>query len=97
VKKKLGVAFSPEFCATGVVLTGGTSKLPGIVDAAARVFDVAAHAGEAPSWINENLRDPGYHTALGLLYCGIASQSEQAAVRRRGGFFSGMKRLFTHA
>lgn len=97
VKKKLGVAFAPEFCATGVVLTGGTSKLPGIVDAAARVFDVPAHAGEAPTWINENLRDPGYHTALGLLYCGIASQSEQAAVRRRGGFFSGMKRLFSHA
>lgn len=98
VKKKLGSAFSPETCASGVVLTGGTAKLAGIADAAAKVFGVPAHLGEAPTWVSENLRDPGYHTALGLLYYGISAPSEKNLPSRRGSsFLTGMKRLFTHA
>jgi cell division protein FtsA len=98
VRKKLGTSFSPETCAAGVVLTGGAAKLSGIVDAAAKVFGVAAHLGEAPTWVSENLRDPGYHTALGLLYYGVSSQAERATpARRSGGFLTGVKRLFANA
>jgi cell division protein FtsA len=98
VKKKLGNAFSVETCAAGVVLTGGTAKLPGIAEAASKIFGTAAHLGEAPAWVNENMRDPGYHTALGLLYYGVSSQSEKAQpARRSGGFFTGVKRLFANA
>jgi len=79
-----------------VVLTGGTSKLPGIAEAAAKVFGVTARLGEAPGYIVENLRDPGYSTALGLLYFGLNSSAEAAASgrRRNTGFFS---RLFANA
>ncbi len=95
VKKKLGTAFSPETCAAGVVLTGGTAKLTGIADAAAKVFGVPAHLGETPAWVAENLRDPGYNTALGLLYYGVNSQTERAATqRRKGGFLQSVSRLF---
>ena len=95
VKKKLGNAFTPETCASGVVLTGGTAKLAGIADAAAKIFGVPAHLGEAPTWVSENLRDPGYHTALGLLYYGVNAQAEKnSGVRRKSGFLSGMKKLF---
>jgi len=95
VRRKLGSAFSPDLCASGVVLTGGTAKLAGLADVAARVFGVPAHLGETPTWINENMRDPGYHTALGLLYYGVSSQVEKAGLPRRGGgFLTGMKRLF---
>jgi cell division protein FtsA len=98
VKKKLGNAFTPETCASGIVLTGGTAKLAGIAEAAAKVFGVPAHLGEAPTWVNENLRDPGYHTALGLLYYGVSAQAEKALpARRSGGFLTGMKRLFANA
>lgn len=98
VKRKLGSAFSPETCASGVVLTGGTAKLAGITDAASKIFGVPAHLGEAPTWVNENLRDPGYHTALGLLYYGVNSHAERnAPARRSGGFLTGMKRLFANA
>jgi cell division protein FtsA len=98
VKKKLGNAFSPENCAAGVVLTGGTAKLPGITEAAAKVFGVPAHVGETPNWVHENMRDPIYHTALGVLYVGVNAQAEKIApMRRSGGFFSGMKRLFANA
>ncbi len=95
VKKKLGSAFSPETCAAGVVLTGGTAKLAGIAETAAKVFGVPAHLGETPSWVAENLRDPANNTALGLLYYGVSSQNERAlSARRRGGFLSNVKRLF---
>jgi len=98
VRKKLGNAFSPEMCAAGVVLTGGTAKLPGIAEAAAKVFGVPAHLGETPAWVAENLRDPGCNTALGLLYYGVSAQNERGpAPRRSGGFLSGMKRLFANA
>jgi cell division protein FtsA len=98
VRKKLGSSFSPDLCAAGVVLTGGTARLVGIAEAAAKVFGVPAHLGEAPTWVSENLRDPGYHTALGLLYYGVSSQAEKAApVRRTGGFLTGVKRLFANA
>ncbi|MBP6506040.1 MAG: cell division protein FtsA [Opitutaceae bacterium] len=95
VKKKLGGAFTPDTCAAGVVLTGGTAKLSGIAETAAKVFGVPAHLGETPGWVAENLRDPGYNTALGLLYYGVSSQSERLVTqRRKGGFFQAVNRLF---
>jgi cell division protein FtsA len=98
VKKKLGQSFSVESCAAGVVLTGGTAKLPAIAECAAKVFGTSAHLGEAPSWVADNLRDPGYHTALGVLYYGVNAQAESAGgVRRRGGFLRGVTRLFANA
>lgn len=83
VRKKLGAAFSPEKTAAGVILTGGTAKLPGIDEAAARVFGVQARLGEAPGWVAENLRDPGFSSVLGLLQYGLSSRTDLAAPRRR--------------
>ncbi|HVU36610.1 MAG TPA: cell division protein FtsA [Opitutaceae bacterium] len=98
VKKKLGASFSPETCSAGVVLTGGTAKLAGIADAAAKIFGVPAHLGDTPTWVAENMRDPGYHTALGLLYYGINASADRAGSgRRSGGFLSNVKRLFATA
>jgi cell division protein FtsA len=89
VRKKLGPSFAPEKIPAGVVLTGGTAKLPGITDAAAKVFGVPARLGEAPAWVSENLRDPAYSTALGLLHFTLSAQAERAsAPRRRAGLFS---------
>jgi cell division protein FtsA len=92
VRKKLGGAFTPETCSAGVVLSGGTAKLAGIAETAAHVFGVPAHLGETPGWVAENLRDPGYNTALGVLYYGVNSRADRSdAPRRKAGFFS---RLF---
>jgi cell division protein FtsA len=96
VKKKLGNAFAPETCAAGVVLTGGTAKLAGLADVAGKIFGVPAHLGEAPTWVSENLRDPGYHTGLGLLYYGVSAQAEKPApARRGGGFVKSLQRIFS--
>ncbi|MEI6463140.1 MAG: cell division protein FtsA [Verrucomicrobiota bacterium] len=98
VKKKLGSSFSPQTCASGVVLTGGTAKLAGIAETAAKVFGVPAHLGEAPTWISENLRDPSYHTALGLLYYGVNAKAEKTkSPRRRGGLLESVTRLFAQS
>ncbi|MEN9634951.1 MAG: hypothetical protein RL077_3355 [Verrucomicrobiota bacterium] len=98
VKKKLGNAFSPETCSAGVVLTGGTAKLAGITEVATGVFGVPAHLGEAPRWVSEHLRDPSYHTALGLLYYGVISRVEAfTPVRRGSGFIEACKRLFANS
>lgn len=95
VKKKLGAGFSPESCAAGVVLTGGAAKLPALAECAAKVFGVPAHLGEPPTWISDNLRDPGYHTALGLLYYGVQAHAERVGPsRKRGGLLSGLSRIF---
>lgn len=92
VKKKLGPAFDSERLGAGVVLTGGTSKLPGIAEAAGKVFGVSAHLSEAPSWVSENLRDPSFSTVLGLLHYGLSSRPEVPTARSRS---SGLlKKLF---
>ena len=93
VRQKLGASFAPEKIPAGVVLTGGTAKLPGITEAAAKVFGTSARLGEAPSWIGDNLRDPGYSTALGLLHFSLNAQVDRANAPRR----SLLSKLFAHA
>lgn len=98
VKQKLGGAFSPDTCSSGIVLTGGTAKLAGLAEAAAKVFNVPVHLGETPAWVAENLRDPAYNTALGILYYGVSAQSEKfSAPRRRSGFLRNISRLFANS
>lgn len=92
VRKKLGQAFAPERCAAGVVLAGGTSKLPGLAEAAAKVFGVAVHLGELPGAVDEKLRDPSYATVTGLLNYGAQARAGAPAPRRSGTSF--IKKLF---
>jgi cell division protein FtsA len=98
VKRKLGPAFSPEECTAGIVLTGGGAKLPAIADCASKVFGTQARLGEAPQWVAENLRDPGYHTALGVLYYGVNSLSgSSSSSGRKGGLLRSFSRLFAQS
>jgi len=94
VRKKLGPAFSPELTPAGVVLTGGSARLAGLDEAAAKVFGIPARLGEAPSWVSDELRDPGFSTALGLLYYGLNSQADRPAQRRTPGWLANLRRLF---
>jgi len=68
VKTRLGEAFVPERTTAGIVITGGTSKLPGIAQMAADVFGVPARLGGPPSSVIEPLRDPSYSTVVGLFH-----------------------------
>jgi len=95
VKKKLGPLFSPERTVAGVVLTGGTSKLPSIAEAAAKVFGTTARLAELPGTVNESLRDPAFSTSLGLLYFGLNSNAEATVPPRRKSSF--LSKIFATA
>jgi cell division protein FtsA len=83
VKAKLGPAYRPDKLAGGVILTGGSSRLGGICEAASKVFGVSARLGEAPGWVKEELRGSEYITALGLLNYGLSGQGEKASGEKR--------------
>jgi cell division protein FtsA len=98
VKKKLGPAFQPERTGAGVILTGGMAKLPGLEEAATRVFGRPARRGEAPSWVKEELRDPEFSTVLGVFQFGLrALQEAPPGARRSRTFMDNLKRFFVTA
>ena len=100
VKKRLGPAFTPELIGAGVVLTGGTSKLMGIDEAATQVFGLPSRRGELPANLAEELRDPQYSTVLGLLFYGLNQIHDRlpgAAARPRAGFVERFTRMFANA
>ncbi len=77
----------PEHLRAGVVVTGGTSRLPLIEEAAARVLGVSARVGEMPSWVRNDLRDPSFATVLGLLHYGLQCRQARGARPTRMGDF----------
>lgn len=61
--------FPEEVLNSGVVLTGGASLLPGMLDLAEEIFNVPARIGvpqDIPG-VSERVRNPRYATAIGLL------------------------------
>lgn len=84
VRKKLDIDYTPENTPGGIVLTGGTSKLEGIADAASKAFDAPARLGEFPASVVEQLRVPGYATALGLLFNGASAASNILPQKKKG-------------
>lgn len=84
VRKKLGADLVPELCAAGVFLTGDTSKLPGIADAATKVFGIPAALGEMPPGMDEKLNRPQHATVLGLLHFGLQSRLDTDQGSRKG-------------
>jgi cell division protein FtsA len=97
VQKRLGTKLSAEHCGAGVVLTGGTARLPGIEEAASRVFGLPARRGEAPGWVKDDLKDPMFSTVLGVFQFGLRTMHEHSVpVRRKpGGVLSQLTRLFS--
>ena len=91
----LGPAFVPEHCGAGVVLAGGTAKLPGIEEAASRVFGLPARRGEPPGWVKEELQDPMFSTVLGVFQFGLRTAHEHAVPpRRKTGLLSNLTKIF---
>lgn len=62
--------FPEEVLTSGVVLTGGTSLLRGVVELTEEVFNLPARIGtpNESGNLSERIRNPRYATAMGLLY-----------------------------
>ena len=71
-----------------MVLTGGASKMEGVVDLAEEIFHVPVSVGSPASvtGLKDIVKNPIYATGVGLLMYGKEKQEEQAAgSRQRGG------------
>jgi cell division protein FtsA len=84
-----------DMVAAGIVLTGGTSKMEGVVELAEEIFHMPVRVGypQTVQGLNDIVRNPIYATSVGLLQYGREHQFEAgpAAAKTAGsseGFFS---------
>lgn len=70
--------FKEEMLASGIVITGGTSLTPGILDLAEDIFNLPVRIGvpKENGVIFESLRNPRYSTSIGLLYQSLDVQGK---------------------
>ena len=89
IKDQLAAAelFVPEDIASGVVLTGGTSRLEGIDEVARRCLGLEARQSEGPQDVSPELRVPEYSTALGLLHYALTGQEDAQQDAKPTGLF----------
>jgi len=75
-----------ELLGGGVVLTGGTSLMPGIVDLAEQVFEMPVRLGvpEGLGGLSANVADPRFATGVGLVLHAAQGEGEGASRERRG-------------
>ena len=77
-----------DLIAAGVVLTGGASKMEGVVELAEEIFHMPVSVGSPArvTGLKDIVRNPIYATGVGLLMYGREKQEERAAgSRQRGG------------
>jgi cell division protein FtsA len=73
VNKELKLIGREKLLPAGVVLTGGTAKLPGAVDLAKNVLSLPAQTGfpEALGGLVDKVDDPSFATVVGLILWGM--------------------------
>jgi cell division protein FtsA len=71
----------------GVVLTGGSSALPGIRQVAARVFNLPVRIAQPENLVGlvDKLVGPAYSTSVGLLHFALRTDLADTRRHRRGG------------
>ncbi len=85
-----------DICAAGVVLTGGTSKMEGVVELAEEIFHMPVRLGmpEGVSGLVDVVRNPIYATGVGLLLFGQHNRNSGFVQSRgEGGFKSVLQRM----
>ena len=96
IKEQLEAAdlFKPAEIASGVFLTGGSSKLAGMAEAAQRRFGLEACVSEGPEDVAKELRVPEYSTVLGLLHYALTGQDETEEAVKPSGLLRKLTGLF---
>ncbi len=103
IQKELKKAGRAGQLPSGVVLTGGTANLKGIVDYTKNALGLAAKKGSASGYggVGEHLDEPQFATAVGLMLIDSEGASSgmgathhavkaKSAVKSAGGFLSGI-------
>jgi cell division protein FtsA len=73
-----------DMIAAGIVLTGGTSKMEGVVELAEEIFHTPVRIGVPQDvlGLNDIVRNPIYSTGVGLLHYGLRQQRGSGAGAR---------------
>jgi cell division protein FtsA len=85
-----------DICAAGIVLTGGTSKMEGVVELAEEIFHMPVRLGvpEGVAGLVDVVRNPIYATGVGLLLFGQRNRDSGFVERSgRSGFSSVLQRM----
>lgn len=78
--------YEPSEIASGAILTGGTSRLPGIDRCAEKTLGFPARCAEGPQDVSPELCQPEFSTCLGLLHYALTGQEEKKRTARPSGF-----------
>ncbi len=87
-----------DLVAAGIVLTGGTSRMEGVIELAESIFHMPVRLGVPINvhGLQDIVRNPIYATGVGLLMYGIKQQEEAEYINTgenaNNGFFSRMQR-----
>jgi cell division protein FtsA len=75
-----------DLLAAGIVLTGGTSKMEGVVDLAEEIFHMPVRLGMPQNiqGLADIVNNPIYSTGVGLLLYGLQQQQENRSVPKKG-------------
>ncbi|HSR62191.1 MAG TPA: cell division protein FtsA [Gammaproteobacteria bacterium] len=78
-----------DMIAAGIVLTGGSSKMEGVVELAEEIFHMPVRVGvpQGVTGLSDVVRNPIYSTGVGLLLFGHKNVNESIAPIRLGGGF----------
>jgi cell division protein FtsA len=76
-----------ELLGGGVVLTGGTSLMPGVTELAEQVFEMPVRLGapQGLGGLSTNVADPRFSTGVGLVLHALRAESGEDGSRERRG------------
>jgi cell division protein FtsA len=80
IRKELHRSDWYDVIAGGIVLTGGSAQMPGVVELAEQVFELPVRLGvpQNVQGLKDVVRNPGYSTAVGLLLYGRHAMTRSA-------------------
>ncbi len=88
-----------DLVAAGIVLTGGASKMEGVIELAEEIFHMPVSLGvpRNVAGLKDIVRNPVYATGVGLLLYGLEREKEMPSKRssRKGGAISKVKNWFS--
>jgi cell division protein FtsA len=84
-----------DICAAGIVLTGGTSKMEGVIDLAEEIFHMPVRLGvpQNISGLTDIVRNPIYSTSVGLLQYGFTQHTSDVGKRSKRSTVSFVERM----
>lgn len=99
VREKLKSIDREALLPAGVIITGGTAKMPGVDEKAKEVLKLPTEIGKPQNLLGmtDKVYDPSFSTAIGLLLYNFEELGHQGSLRRRDGgskVITTVKRIF---